>query len=220
MSSQTQTAYELEYAELNASFRLLSEVRFKLLALFPILGGIAAFVLSYIGLAAGNETPGADWLLALSGSLFGFVITLGIVIYDQRNSELYNALVHRAKFLERRFRLDYAPGSLAASGGFSKPFGGQFSERPGKHRRILGIVVGHDLGLAFVWGPLLAVWSFPGAFALLRLIGAAQDTSRTAAAAVAATMVIVAISLLIGLDRQSARAYDEASRKNPAPTNP
>src|SRR5712691_4946195 len=32
--------------------------------------------------------------------LMGFFLVLGIVLYDLRNSELYNALVHRAKVLE------------------------------------------------------------------------------------------------------------------------
>ena len=60
MSSQFQSKIdelkniELEYEQINANFRMLADVRFKLLALLPVLGGAAVFVLSQIGLQAGH----------------------------------------------------------------------------------------------------------------------------------------------------------------------
>ena len=37
---------DLEYEQINANFRMLADVRFKLLALILVLGGAAVFVLS------------------------------------------------------------------------------------------------------------------------------------------------------------------------------
>src|SRR5438046_2284643 len=93
---------ELEYEQINENFRFLADVRFKLLALVPILGGAAIYALGRVGLEAGkapaSSTP--ELLVVVFVSLLGFLATLGITLYDQRNSELYNALIHRAKHLE------------------------------------------------------------------------------------------------------------------------
>ena len=94
---------ELEYTQINNNFRFLAEVRFKLLALVPILGGAAVFVLARVGLEAGKAPASShpELLVVLLVSLFGFLATLGLTLYDQRNSELYNALIHRVKWLVR-----------------------------------------------------------------------------------------------------------------------
>jgi hypothetical protein len=118
---------ELEYTQINENFRFLAEVRFKLLALVPTLGGAAAFVLAHAGLEAGKVPTSSNsrLLVVLLVSLFGFLATLGIILYDQWNSELYNALIHRAKWLESQFGVVGAPGGLREVSA-----GGQFSERP------------------------------------------------------------------------------------------
>jgi hypothetical protein len=72
---------ELEYAQINDNFRFLADVRFKLLAFLPTLGGIAVFVLSGIGLQAGESSaPAAPerLVVVLLVSLLGFLATLGI----------------------------------------------------------------------------------------------------------------------------------------------
>jgi hypothetical protein len=48
-------------------------------------------------------------LVVVLVSVFGFLATLGITLYDQRNSELYNALIHRAKYVEKECTLQIAP---------------------------------------------------------------------------------------------------------------
>jgi hypothetical protein len=158
----------LEYEQINENFRLLADVRFKLLALIPILGGAAVFVLAHIGFQTGmtvvESIPTLIVVAFISG--FGFFTTLGITIYDQRNSELYNALIHRAKYLESAF------GSPSAPGGIKKlSVGGQFRERPGQNRRLI-FKAGHDLGLTLIYGPLLGSWFFPFSYAIARISGA------------------------------------------------
>ena len=45
----------LEYEQINENIRFLAEVRFKLLALVPALGGVAVFILARrVGLQAGE----------------------------------------------------------------------------------------------------------------------------------------------------------------------
>ena len=130
---------------------MLADVRFKLLALIPVLGGAVVFVLSHIGLKVGTSGSESIPILLVVAivSLFGCFATLGITIYDQRNSELYNALIHRAKYLETAFCSTRAPGGLKKI-----DIGGQFNERPGKNRKLI-FEVGHDLGLSLIYSPLL-----------------------------------------------------------------
>ena len=139
----------------------MADVRFKLLAFLPTLGGIAVFVLSGVGLQAGESPIPATperLVVVLLVSLLGFLATLGITLYDQRNSELYNALIHRAKYLETQFGVPGAPGGL-------KPVtsGGQFNERPQKSRSDLP--GGPRSRPALIYGPLLGAWFFPMLYA-------------------------------------------------------
>jgi hypothetical protein len=151
----------LEYEQINENFRLLADVRFKLLALLPVLGGAAIFVLAGAGLNVGDITApsGSRLVLVLVVAVLGLAATLGITLYDQRNSELYNALIHRARHIEREFNLPPAPGGLKQAS-----LGGQFRERPSKHRWLI-LQAGHDLALALIYGPLLGAWLFPIAYA-------------------------------------------------------
>src|SRR5215210_6907373 len=97
-----------EYTQVNQNFRLLSDIRFKLLALIPPLGGVGIFLLS-------ERQSDFGLLLLISG--LGFLATLGVTFYDQRNSELYNALIGRASFLEKKLQL---PRNLEANPNLSE----------------------------------------------------------------------------------------------------
>lgn len=201
---------ELEYGEVNNNFRFLAEVRFKLLALVPALGGAAVFVLAHAGLQAG-EAPASsnpELLVVLLVSLFGFLATLGITLYDQRNSELYNALIHRAKWLEREFGCQVAPGGLK-----TVVSGGQFNERPAKGRHLV-FQAGHDLALALIYGPLLGGWLFPIAYSALRLAGIDNEGSQVAATAVAGLAAVGCTSWLVALDRQEMQLYRMAASRD------
>jgi hypothetical protein len=93
------------------------------------------YLLSVAGLTVGASPPELmdtrHWLAALL-SCWAFLATQGVVFYDQRNSELYDSLIRRAKHIECLLKLPRSP--TAPSG---TECGGQFSERPerGRHWR-------------------------------------------------------------------------------------
>ncbi len=183
----------VEYEQINDNFRFLADVRFKLLALIPPLGGVAIFVLSHLGLTATDrsESSTATLLLVAIASIFGLLVTLGITIYDQRNSELYNALINRAQSLEKSFQVPSALGGLR-----TRESGGQFRERPKKNRRVMGVKAGHDTGLALIYGPVLGAWFFPIAYSIARLLHVASQSAAILSVFVAVVAVIVFLSNL------------------------
>jgi hypothetical protein len=76
----------LDYQWTNEQIKLLTDIRFRLLALLPPLVAIAVTVLSTATLG-GPVSP-----VAMVGvGILGFFITLGAVIYDLRHSQLYDA---------------------------------------------------------------------------------------------------------------------------------
>jgi hypothetical protein len=162
-----------DYEQTVESIRQLTDIRFKLLAFVPTLSGAA------IAIVTKRALPGVE---AAIGA-FGFFVTLGIAFYDQRNSALYDALISRARWLEReRLRL---PGRADAQ------FGGQFAERPPERRRLFGIVeVWHDRALALIYGTVLGGWVFPV------LVGAGLRVRWAALGA-----VIVGVVLILELQR-------------------
>ncbi|WP_300007470.1 hypothetical protein [Pseudonocardia sp.] len=80
-----------EYGEVGSTFRMLTDIRFKLLAFIPLAAGAAGAVLARIG-------PGP---ITFAFFLFGLVVTLGLATYNARNDQLYDTLVGRAAALER-----------------------------------------------------------------------------------------------------------------------
>jgi len=72
-------------------YRQLAEIRFKLLAFVPTLSGAAVALLT--------EATIDRWEKVSLASL-GFLVTLGIVIYDQRNTQFYNGAISRAQYIE------------------------------------------------------------------------------------------------------------------------
>lgn len=205
-----QLTLQAEYAEINNNIRFLADVRFKLLALLPVLGGAAVFVLAKSGLEAGRPATASmgELLIVVLISTFGFLATLGIALYDQRNSQLYNALIHRAKYLEKESQLQIAPGGLRQT-----DCGGQFNERPDKRRRLI-LVAGHDLGLALIYGPLLSAWSFPALYAVLRLAEVVDECSQLFAIATTIVATLAFTMRLIAMDRQELQLYRVASTRD------
>lgn len=199
-----------EYEQINENFRFLADVRFKLLALIPPLGGVGVFILSNVGLNAGNNEGSTPTLVLVSlASIFGLLVTLGITIYDQRNSELYNALIHRAKHLERSFQVPSAPGGLKQD-----ESGGQFRERPKKNRRVIGITAGHDVGLALIYGPVLGVWVFPICYSVSRLLSVAPDDAAVIGVSAAGLASLLFAINLIYLDGKDKKLYDAAAKRD------
>lgn len=191
---------KMEYDQLNANFRALADIRFKLLALLPPLGGVAVFVLGQM--AGKPDITGSQSVLVLLVSSLGFLATLGITFYDQRNSELYNAFVGRANYLEHAAKLKENPDFYPP-----RP-GGQFLERPKPGRKLFkrpALLMKHDRGLALIYGPVLGAWFFPIGYSVLGGLSALGlkflDSLRPSLAiSVATIMVIVFILELLRLD--------------------
>jgi hypothetical protein len=124
----------LEYDRAVGIFRDLTDIRFKLLALVPTLSGAA------VGLLKGSQA--AVTLLAVG--LLGLSATLGVLVYELRNSEIRGAASKRIGELERE--LLHAP--LIVS-------------RPKGAPRLFGLLpLEYSLGLALVYGAALAGWSY------------------------------------------------------------
>ena len=199
-----------EYERVNENIRAFLDVRFKLLAFLPVFGGVALFLLSSLGLAESNGSGSASPAVVSFVSLLAFMATLGIVLYDQRNSELYNALVHRAKYLESLGACPPSPGALRKTS-----VGGQFNERPLPQKVFLGVArARHDTGLAFVYGPILGAWIFPFLLGVFGIFSVLSPSLQAFAALAAASGAFLFTRHLIRLDREDAARWQEAAKRD------
>jgi hypothetical protein len=134
----------LDYEQSLETYRQLADIRFKLLALVP--------TVSTAGVALLARAAAIPRWEKLGLASVGFLATLGIVLYDQRNTQFYNGAIGRAQELEREL-------GLRPTGGDRE--GGLFrSRREHPTRRLFGLPFGHDLGLALVYCPVLGAWVF------------------------------------------------------------
>lgn len=150
MSNNREGKRIVDYEKTIRYFEILHEARFKVLAFLPLLAGAALAALT--GLA-----PRYEFAVAVLGG----ILTFGLVSYDQRNTQIYDRLVLRAKFLERQLGFQPLPGD---------EFGGAFHCRPPLrrigHRKVF--LIWHSLGLAIVYSTSFSVWVFIGLDALYR----------------------------------------------------
>ena len=120
----------LDYEQTTQLLRTLTDIRFKLIAFVPTFAGAS------VGFFA-HPRPAVE-LLAIG--VLGLVATLGIFLYELRNSQIYATAARRAKDLERQLQ-------LSGSG-----------------------LDAHDRGLSLVYGAALAGWSYIVSWGLLRAI--------------------------------------------------
>lgn len=174
------------YEEICSSFRQLTDVRFKLLALVPAVSGTAIALMSK-DLALFAESPLPRTIIAL----LGFLVTLGLVFYDQRNSQLYNALVKQGRKLEEE-----------------RHIAGPFSQRQPRTLKFLGLfTIWHDRGLALIYGTVLGAWMFPlscGVFWMLKKLDMLTTLPVTTIGTLAALVTgVIFILELHRLDRNA-----------------
>jgi hypothetical protein len=132
----------LDYDQTTQLMRALMDVRFKLLAFIPTIAGATVALF-------GKPRPAVE-LLAVG--LLGLIATLGIFVYELRNTQIFDALLVRAVELERL---------LGLRSFFGGGRGGLFGERPGHTVRLLGLLpVGQHRGLALVYGAAISGWSY------------------------------------------------------------
>ena len=170
---ETSEQLRLDYNQTTDLLRSLTDVRFKLLAFVPTISGAAIGFLGRGGSTAELLAVGALGLLA----------TLGVVVYELRNTQIYDYAVYRAKELEARLGLV----SVFGTGG---P-GGFFSERPGRDVRIFGLPVGHDRGLSLVYSAALGGWCYLLGWGALRALDIAEPQRGGGAIGVAAGLAVL-----------------------------
>lgn len=170
-----QVALRADYQTTVEVVKLLSDIRFRCLVF------VTAIITVANALVPGTVDPGAR---AALGSV-GFLATLGIAVYELRNSQLYEAAIHRATVLETKL------GALRATE--QCELAGLFNERPlyvedkywkglspaqrhelkaKKSVRFMSfwrVGVKHDHGLALIYGAALGGWVYLIANGLLSL---------------------------------------------------
>lgn len=129
-----------EYGEVLGNFKLLTDIRFKLLAFLPIAAAAAA------ALRIGDEDADSTELLGIVAlSAFGLVVTIGLVAYNIRNDQLYDALVGRAAAIERDLGLP--------DGAFANRPMPWFQFKLGRDWRI-----DHRTSVALIYSASIALW--------------------------------------------------------------
>ena len=171
----------LDYQQTTDLLRTLSDVRFKLLALVPTLSGTAIAVLGHPSSAA----------VLLGVGLLGLLATLGILLYELRNTQLYDYAVRRAQHAEAQLGLPSIRGGDNAVGGL-------FSERPGQTLRLFGIApVDRDRGLVLVYSAALAGWTYLVAWGALHALDVGSARKIGGGAGVAVGLLVLAELLRI-----------------------
>lgn len=153
---------KLDYEQTTEYYHNLADSRFRLLALVPIVTGAA------IGLLSKNIDPGT----VLAIGILGFVVTLGLFFYNQRNTQIFDTMILRAKMLEILLQLESLDDSYR--------YAGPFLSRPKRTSKLFGVIrIWGDRGLAIVYGAALGGWAFLITRSCLEIIHVSQPVSTT-----------------------------------------
>lgn len=136
-----------DHAATTDLFKTLVDIRFKLLTFVPTVTTVAVGVIS-LDKQQKIFDEGATLVVGAAGVL----ISLAIVVYEIRNSQIHDRAAHRIKHLERL--LGFTP---SYAGETSR---GMFQER-GTGNPFLGLfVVQHDRALSIVYGVVMTLWTW------------------------------------------------------------
>jgi hypothetical protein len=187
----------LNYDQTSELVRTLMDVRFKLLAFVPTIAGAA------VALVGAGKPTGAE---LLGVGVLGLLSTFGVLIYELRNTHVYNATVSHARALERLLGLDAGdertgPADLLA-------------QAPPAYGHAFGLAsLGSERAVAIVYGAALAGWSYLVAWGALRAAGA--GSARGIGAVIGA---VAGLIMLVEVDRVSrALAIEPATAPVPVP---
>ena len=188
----------LDYDQTNELIRTLLDVRFKLLAFVPTIAGAA------VALVGSGKPTGAE---LLGVGVLGLLATFGVLLYELRNTQVYNATLRHARALERLL-------GLGAGGDYTGP-ADLLAEGPPAAARPFGLAsFGQERAVAIVYGAALAGWSYLVAWGALRAAGAAS--ARGIGAVIGA---VVGALALVEVDRIS-RALAAEPASGPSPLRP
>jgi hypothetical protein len=194
MPSSRRKALLAEYAEVSNNFRMLTDIRFKLLAFLPLAAGVAASVLSRANASA----------LTLAFSLFGLVVTIGLVTYNERNDQLYDTLVARAAAIERHLGIP----------------DGAFANRPRAWFRLVGgrWKIDHRTAVSTIYKSSIALWLFGALHAVIDMaqLKPSQRISPTLANLIALVAAVALTVLGAGLIRRARKKTSDNLRRTAA----
>jgi hypothetical protein len=156
--------------------KVLTDIRFRCLV----------FVTAVIAIANALLPGTGDPATRVGLAVVGFITTLGITVYELRNSQLYEAAMARAKVIEQSLELLDTEWIGRHSGLFGDrpPYVEKKAwkdlgpvERAAKKRedlypmfmRFVWVPVKHDQGLALIYSGALAGWAFLIAYGVLSL---------------------------------------------------
>lgn len=168
-----------------ANFRHFADIRFRLLTLLPTVSGFAIGVITF-DLGAFMASP----LPRLLIGILGFVVTLGLVFYDQQNSYLYKTSYEKKRQLEKDL-FTQSPDEVETGSGRAFRFLWLFQMWYGR-------------GLALIYGSVLGAWLFPVMCGILWIVDvgeALQIPVPTLASLLAAIGALIMICELQRLDR-------------------
>ena len=185
----------LDYEQTTDLLRTLTDVRFKLLALVPTLSGTAIAVLARPSSAA--ELIGVG--------LLGLTATLGLLLFELRNSQLSDYGTSRAEAIEAELGLVSIRGDTG--------HGGLFSERPGRNLRLFGLTpIDRERGLILVYSAALAGWTYLTGWGTMRALSLGHSRSIGGGIGIA-----VGLALLIELTRIHERPEPLSQATSEAP---
>jgi hypothetical protein len=121
------------YEQTCATWRMLVDVRFKLFALVPTVSLISLATV-YSG---GHSTNYFSPKLRLLFAILGLAATLGLLIYELRNSQLHDDLISRGRKIEDELGVD--------TGVF-------------RGRKIAKGLIKHDHATVLIYGAALVAW--------------------------------------------------------------
>lgn len=174
-SVEKQVALRADYQITVDVIKLLSDIRFRCLVF------VTAIITVANALLPGTGNSGTRIALGL----VGFLATLGIAVYELRNSQLYEAAIHRATVLETELGAARTTKESAGAGLFNeRPLyvedrywkglspEARKEEKRNKRVRLMSfwlVKVKHDHGLAFIYGAALSGWVYLIADGLLSI---------------------------------------------------
>ena len=153
----------IDYDQTTQFLRAFADTRIKLLAFVPTIAGAAVGFL-------GRPRPAGE---LIGVALLGLVATLGIFVYELRNTQLYDAMLQRARELERLLGLPTVQGLPGAGSVLGAGSSRWFA---------------HDRGWALVYSAAIGGWSYLALWGFLRwmLVDSAQTIAAVSGMAVGA----------------------------------
>lgn len=184
-----------EYAEVNENFRMLTEIRFKLLALLPL--GVGAVSTLALGISTRQSSAASDVIVTVI-CLFGIAVVCALAAYNERNDQIYVWLTMRAARIERELDLPDAAFAQRPSSWFSLKVG------------RLRLEIGHRTSITFIYSTCISFLLFGAMYSAIQSTHHGDMQAFALIAAVVAIVVPVGGLKLIASQRSRRRDEVEA----------